>query len=502
MPGFAPRAGVTVPDARLLDLPEKAVQFGTGAFLRGFVEYFIDDANRAGTFNGRVVAISSTESGRDEKLDSQDGLYTLAVQGVVDGVAVSDYRIISSLSRSLSATANWSAVLDLAENPQLEVVFSNTTEVGIVLDETDSIDLDPPRSFPGKLTAFLYHRARHFGFDSAKGVIVIPCELIENNGTALLAIVRKLSRRWGLDPRFMEWVDRSVHFCSTLVDRIVSGTPAPARLDEMAGALGYRDALLTICEPYRLFAIEGDSAHLNSLTWARGDGAVVLTKSVAPYRERKVRLLNGAHTILVPVALLAGHETVFEAVEDPHVGHFLRLAMLDEIVPSLDVPDAEVFATQVIERFRNPFIEHSLFGITLHGTTKMAVRVVPSIREFTARAGQAPSSLAFGFAAYLLFMRGDLQRQRTANGLVLPPDDAGERVTAAWKFINESADASRVAELVDQICGDVTLWGTDLREVGAFAEEVTLSLVSIMEKGITVALANFLGQAGTSKLAV
>jgi tagaturonate reductase len=500
--GFAPRAGVTVPERDLLALPERAVQFGTGAFLRGFVEYFVDNANRSGAFNGRIVAVSSTGSGRDAKLDSQDGLYTLAVQGVVDGAAVSDYRIISALSRSISASTDWAAVLEVAENPELEVIFSNTTEVGIVLDETDSASLNPPQSFPGKLTAFLYHRAVGFGFDPASGVTVIPCELIEDNGTRLLEIVRALSNQWKLDARFMKWIDSSVSFCDTLVDRIVSGTPVADRLAEMAESLGYHDQMLTICEPYRLFAIEGDADRLNAIGLVHGDGGVVLTDSVTPYRERKVRLLNGAHTIMVPLALLAGHETVYDAVEDANIGQFLRSVMLDEIVPSLDVPEAEVFAGQVIERFRNPFIEHSLFGITLHGTKKMAVRVVPSIVQSVARTGQTPSSLAFGFAAYLLFMRGELQQQRRGKDLNVPPDDAGERITAAWERTNGN-DSDHIASLVDEVCGDVSLWGIDLRSVDGFTGEVAISLSSLIEKGVQAALADFLGsQAGTRRVTV
>jgi tagaturonate reductase len=500
--GFSSRASVTFPERGLLDLPERAVQFGTGAFLRGFVEYFVDNANRSGMFNGRVVAVSSTGSGRDAKLDSQDGLYTLAVQGIVDGVAVSDYRIVSSLSRSISANTDWDAVLLVAENPDLEVIFSNTTEVGIVLDESDSPALQPPRSFPGKLTAFLYHRAAHFAFDAAKGVTVIPCELIEDNGAQLLEIVRVLSDRWNLDKRFMEWVDDSVTFCNTLVDRIVSGTPAPDRLAEMAKSLGYRDQMLTICEPYRLLAIEGDTDRFNALGLAHGDGGVVLTESVTPYRERKVRLLNGAHTILVPLALLAGHDTVFDAIEDPNIGQFLRAVMLDEIVPSLDVPDAEIFAGQVIERFRNPFIEHSLFGITLHGTKKMAVRVVPSIVESLARTGETPSSLAFGFAAYLLFMRGDLQKRRRERGLDVPPDEAGKRVAALWSQVSEK-NTEQIVSLVDAVCADASLWDIDLRSVDGFAGEVAVSLLSLIENGVQAALIHFLGsQAATRRVAI
>jgi tagaturonate reductase len=406
------------------------------------------------------------------------------------------------LSRSISATTSWADVLKLAESPDITSVFSNTTEVGIVLDEDDSETLDPPRSFPGKLTAFLHRRATHFNFDPDKTVTVIPCELIENNGDRLKEIVTELSSRWNLGREFSDWL-ASVAFCNTLVDRIVSGTPPPEQLDEMAESLGYADRLLTVCEPYRLFAIEAEQQTAEALTWVRADEGIIVAETVAPYRERKVRLLNGAHTILVPLALLAGRETVFDAVEDSSVGQYLRLVMLEEIVPSLDVPQAEEFAAQVIERFRNPFIEHELFGITLHGTTKMAVRVVPSIVQYAARIGKTPSSLAFGFAAYLLFMRGDLQNARRANGAAVPTDDAGERVTAAWQETDQgNYDSAAVSSLVDRVCGDESLWGTDLRDVPGFADAVTTYLGSMLSAGVPAALAEFLAAeasvAGTS----
>jgi tagaturonate reductase len=489
---FVPRAPVSVPDAKLLDLPERAVQFGTGGFLRGFVEYFIDNANQAGLFNGRIVAVSTTGSGREKGLIAQDCLYTLAVQGLERGAAVRDYRIIGSLSRTIPATDNWAAVLDVATNPQLQVIFSNTTEVGIVLDEEDSPDLNPPRSFPGKLAAFLYHRAAHFDFDQSKGVTVIPCELIEENGATLRRIVVELSKRWGYGERFLAWIDEAVPFCDTLVDRIVPGTPPADQLEAIADSLGYNDGMLTVCEPYRLFAIRANGATHKSLSWVDADSGVLLRRDVVPYRERKVRLLNGGHTILVPLALLSGCRTVFEAVDDERIGRFLRLAMLDEIVPSLDVPDAEEFALDVLERFGNPFIEHSMLGITLHGTTKMAVRVVPSIVAYAKRMGHAPSALAFGFAAYLLFMRGDMQAALRTAGDNVPADDAGQAVTAEWTRVSEESAVVKARQLASAICSNESLWGTDLGKIDGFSDDVAAHLTTMLKDGVEVALDEYL----------
>jgi Mannitol-1-phosphate/altronate dehydrogenases len=494
---FTPGSGVRFPTPGLLDIPERVVQFGTGGFLRGFVEYFIDTANRAGRFSGRVVAVSSTESGRDELVMKQDGLYTLLVQGIDNGNAVRDFRVVSSLSRSLSAGKHWDAVLDVARNPAIELVFSNTTEVGIVFDEGDSISLAPPRSFPGKLTAFLHERARHFDYDPGKGLVVLPCELIEDNGARLREVVLSLSAHWRLGDRFTTWVGHSVTFCNTLVDRIVSGTPPATQLEELSQLLGYRDDLLTICEPYRLFAIEATAGIHGSLGFAEADQGVLLSDDIHPWRERKVRVLNGAHSILVPTALLCGCETVFDAVRHETVGEFLRIAMFDEIVPSLDVTGAQLYAAQVLERFSNPFIEHSLFDITLHGTEKFRVRVVPSILAFFGKTGHAPACLAFGFAALLLFMRGEAHAERRASGRTIPRDDKGDRIAAAWSA-HDPADSDSLGLLVTTICADRLLWGVDLASVPGFPEIVAEQLGAMIRLGVRAALEQHLATLLTS----
>jgi tagaturonate reductase len=351
---------LVLPTGAMLDLPEKAVQFGTGALLRGFVDYFVDAANRQGQFNGRIVAVGSTGSGRDGRVNEQDGLFTLVISGIEDGVAREERRVVASVSRAISAQDDWAAVLECARNPELELVFSNTTEVGIALDESDSMTLSPPRSFPGKLTAFLYARATALDFDPGHGLVVLPCELIEDNGDRLREIVTTLAARWNLGAEFLTWLEASVTFCNTLVDRIVPGTPSPARLAELEGALGYRDELATTCEVYRLFAIEGDGALGARLGFAKADPGIVVAESVAPYRMRKVRLLNGSHTIMAPLALLAGCETVLDAMRHEVVSRFIRRAMLEEIVPSLDVPSAASFAREILDRFANPSIRHAL----------------------------------------------------------------------------------------------------------------------------------------------
>ncbi|MEP6491480.1 MAG: tagaturonate reductase [bacterium] len=486
-----------LPSAAMLALTERVVQFGTGAFLRGFAEYFIDDANRRGEFNGRIVAVSSTGSSRDTALNEQDGLFTLAIRGVERGSPCEQYRVIGSLSRAISARDQWADVLAVARDPAISLVISNTTEVGIVLDPTDAYDANPPRSFPGKLTRFLAERAQAFDYDERCGLIVLPCELIEENGTKLGVIVRELARRWKLDRRFRQWVDQAVVFCNTLVDRIVPGIVSADEAERMASAAGYDDALLTACEPYALLAIEGREDLRDRLAFAGGDRRIIVTTDIEPFRERKVRILNGAHTILASVALLAGLDTVRDACEDDRVGRYLRRAVFDEIVPGVDSPDADVFAYEVLERFSNPYVRHALIDLTLYNTTKMRVRVVPSIVSYHERTARAPASLAFGFAAYLEFMRGDIQSGRRTLGLAVPEDSSGDRVSAAWLGVDVESDTA-LAELAHSVCADRSLWGTDLTALNGFSDVVVEHLLRIVRSGVMVALDAHLTEPATT----
>jgi tagaturonate reductase len=482
---------IELPSADMLELPERAIQFGTGALLRGLVDFFVDQANAHGRFGGRIVMVGTTGSGRDRRLNDQDGLFTLVVQGLVDGVPRRECRVISSVSRALSATTEWNGVLRAAESPAVDLIFSNTTEVGIVLDETDAsagAEGGVPRSFPAKLAKLLLHRARHFAHDPARAPVVIPCELIEDNGDRLRGIVTTLAERWGLEPAFMQWLSRVV-FCNTLVDRIVPGAPSGEQARELDDALGYDDAMLTVCEPYRLFAIQGDDALRARLGFADTDPGVIVAPDIAPYRERKVRLLNGAHTSFVSLALLAGCTTVREAVAHPVIGAFLRTVLFDEIVPSIAVPGATDFAREVMDRFANPYLQHALWDITLQGTTKLRVRLVPTIVAYARRTGQAPRALALGFAGFLAFQRGELHAERRSAGAPVPPDAAGDVVRAHW----DSATSIDLTEFVRGVSAERELWGTDLSAVPGFVEIVTDHLARIRREGVVAAVSALVG---------
>ena len=488
VPALATRDDLTLPTAAQLALPERAVQFGTGALLRGLVDALLDEANRRNLFGGRVVMVGSTGSGRDRAINDQGGLFTLVVQGLVDGEARREFRVVSSVSRALAASTQWEEVLRCAENPALELIFSNTTEIGIALDETDVATPPgsaPPRSFPGKLAAFLLHRARWCRFDPAYAPVVIPTELIEQNGEKLREILVTLARGWSVEPEFMRWLD-AVPFCNTLVDRIVPGAPNDEVAAELRDVLSYDDAMITIAEPYRLLAIEGDESLRERLRFAGADDGIIVAGSITPYRLRKVRLLNGAHTSFVSLAILAGCQTVREAVEHPVVGAFLRSALLDEIVPSVDVPGAEGFARDVLARFANPYLQHQLWDITLQGTTKFRVRVVPSILDYVHVTGTVPRALALGFAGFLAFQDGTLQADRRREGSSVPADALGESIQARWGDVGD--DAREIAALVRAVCADAELWGTDLTTVPGFVELVTEHLMMMRDRGAVAAI--------------
>jgi len=474
---------IELPSYDPASLPERAVQFGTGAFVRGFVEYYLDEANRRGLFDGRVVLVASTGSGRDEALAAQDGLYTLAVQGMDAGEAVERLRVIGSVSRALSAAREWDAVLAVARDPNLELVFSNTTEVGIAYDAADRLSDAPPRSFPAKLARFLLERGRAFDFADDRGLAVLPCELIERNGATLREIVLRHAAAWGVEPEFAQWVEHSVAFCDTLVDRIVPGAPPAEERARLLARCGYDDAMLTSCEVYRLFAIQPpDDATRRRLRFAAADPSVLVVPDVTPYRERKVRLLNGAHTLLVPVALALRCETVREAVTHEAAGEFVRAAMREEIAPFVDAEGAGEFAEEVLERFANPFVRHALIDIMLQATMKTRVRIVPSIVAYAEREGRVPPSLAFGFAAFLAWARGDEQRARRAAGLRMPADDGAERLSSLW------AAHDGAPELVRAALAERDLWGADLAAIPGFADAVAEQLGRIRADGMRAAL--------------
>jgi tagaturonate reductase len=459
------------PGAPLLLLPEKVLQFGTGVLLRGLPDYLIDKANRAGVFNGRIVAVKSTTQGSMEDFTHQDNLYTVCIRGIQNGHTVSENVVSTALSRVLSAATQWQDVLACAGNPALEIVVFNTTEVGIQLVRED-IRQDPPASFPGKLLAFLHARFRFFHGDHSKGLVIIPTELVPDNGDLLKSIILELSRHNNLDNGFIEWLEHACTFCNSLVDRIVPGQPAAEKSEALTTELGYEDRLLTIAEPYCLWAIEGDEQVAAVLTFQQADPeAVVVTPDIHRFRELKLRLLNGTHTLSCGLAILAGIPSVSAAMDDPDMSAFIAHLMLREIAPSIpcQLPpgDAARFGAQVLERFRNPFVEHRWVSITVQYSAKMRMRIIPVLLEHYRLNKTVPACIAFGFAAWLCYFRNP----------AAPVQDEH----AAW--LMEKWQTLPAADLTHAVLSDAVFWGADLAELPGFEAAVEAYVLDMLEKG-------------------
>ncbi|MBC8033880.1 MAG: tagaturonate reductase [Chitinophagaceae bacterium] len=484
--------GLIVPSASVFELPEKVLQFGTGVLLRGLPDYFIDKANRQGVFNGRVVVVKSTDSGDSGVFEKQDGLYTLCVRGLENGVKIEENIICSSISRVLSAKEDWSKVLQCAHNPAMNIVISNTTEVGIQLVK-ENISKNPPSSFPGKLLAFLYERYKAFDGSDVSGMVIVPTELIVDNGKKLESIVLELAHFNGLEEGFTEWVNNSNHFCSSLVDRIVPGKPDAVTRQQLESVLGYSDDLLSMSEVYRLWAIEGNEHVQSVLSFAQADKGVIVAPDIDSYRELKLRLLNGAHTLSCGLAFLSGFSTVKNAMDNQSFSSFVEDLMLKEIAEGipyqLPAGRAREFGLQVLDRFRNPHLEHQWISITMQYTSKMKMRNIPVLLKYYETHDSVPGYIALGFAAYLLFMKADKKEGDKYHGLSMGQfypinDDKAAYFYELWQLHTPD-------ELADVVLRDESVWGTDLTQLSGFAVAVKENLRSLIEQGPAATLGTF-----------
>ena len=387
-----------------IERPIKVIQFGEGNFLRAFADYMIDIANEKGVFDGNIAIIKPISFGNLERFEKQDNLYTVVLRGKENGKTVNDKRVITSVSKVLDAADNYDEYMSLAELDSLRFVISNTTEAGIVLDENDSIE-NLPSSYPGKLTKFLYARFLKFGAEADKGLIILPVELIENNGGKLKECVLALADIWNLPAEFKTWINEKNIFCSTLVDRIVTGYPGAETASKIYDEIGYTDDLIDVGEPFALWVIESDKDISAEFPLDKAGLPVVFTDNQKPYRERKVRVLNGAHTSSVLAAYLCGFDIVRDCMYDPLMGKFVRSVVRDEIAPQVNLPADEVlaFADSVFERFENPFIDHALLSISLNSVSKWKARVLPSFKDCVKNNGTLPKLITFSFAALLAF---------------------------------------------------------------------------------------------------
>ncbi|AFJ46796.1 tagaturonate reductase [Shimwellia blattae] len=465
--------------------PDRIVQFGEGNFLRAFVDWQIDLLNEHTDLNAGITIVRPIDTDFPPSLDTQDGLYTTIIRGLNDeGQAVSESRLIRSVNREINIYKQYDDYLKLAHNPALRFIFSNTTEAGIAYHAGDKFDDAPAVSYPAKLTRLLFERFSHFNGAADKGLIIIPCELIDYNGEALRELVLRYAREWALPEAFSRWLNDANTFCSTLVDRIVTGYPRDeaAALEE---SLGYRDSFLDTAEHFYLFVIQGPKSLAQELRLDKLALNVLIVDDIKPYKARKVAILNGAHTALVPVAFLAGLDTVGEAMNDTRICAFVEQAISDEIIPVLDLPHDELvsFAQAVTGRFRNPYIRHQLLSIALNGMTKYRTRILPQLLAYQAQNGQLPKRLTFALAALIAFYRG------MRNGESYPlQDDAHwlERYESLWSRYSDKQITLR--SLVDTVLSDSAHWEQDLTKVPELVDTVTRDLDTILTKGMRFAV--------------
>ena len=410
---------------------EKVIQFGEGGFLRGFVDWIIQITNEETDFNAGVVVVQPIENGMCDKLEEQNCVYTHIMRGMKDGVPTVEKKLIDCISRTIQPYRDFETYLSLAENPDFRFIVSNTTESGIAYSEDDTPDAAPNVTFPAKVTLLLKKR-----FDlGLGGFIFLPCELIDKNGATLKEYVLSYAKKWGYGNEFIKWINNENIFCNTLVDRIVTGYPKGEDID-----LGYTDNMLNTSELFHLWVIEGPSEITAEFPFDKTGLNIIVTDNLERYRTRKVRILNGAHTSMIPYALLEGIETVGDCMDNQNMSAFVKKCVYDEIMPTLDLPEEELktYADNVFERFQNPFIRHLCSSVSLNSVSKFKVRVLPSLLEYINRKGEMPENLLFSFAKLIEFYKTDM-----------PNDDA-----EVMSFMKTAS--------VAEILGNSKLWGEDL----------------------------------------
>jgi len=471
----------------LPDAPETVLQFGEGGFMRSFADYFIDLMNEHCEFNSKVVLVQPRGGHPElsETFAGQDGLYTLLLRGQENGKRVSDARVISAVSRCLDPKADWNCVLQAACQPQIRFILSNTTEAGIAYDGTSRREDSPPAAFPAKLLAILLARYEL----GLRGCWILPCELNDRNGELLRKCLYSYMNDWDVSPAFRKWFEEENFICSTLVDRIATGYPS-----EEAAALeaefGYADALIDTAEVFASWVIEAPASFEEEFPFRKAGLPILVTDDHTPYKQRKVRILNGAHTAMVMGAYLAGKNIVRECMSEPIVCRYLEAAIYKEIIPTLDLPAEELqsFAESVRERFSNPFIDHSLLAISLNSAAKWRARVLPSVLEYHKRFGTLPRCLVTSFALWLAFCSN--AKERTGGSLVgfRNGDRYEVRDDAAVLNLFYAHRNDGAAELAHAVIHSTALWGVALSSLPGFEEMTTEILQEIRDFGVYPAL--------------
>lgn len=462
-------------------LPIKVVQFGEGNFLRAFVDYAFQRLNKELGFNAGIAMVQPLENGMVHMINDQDGLYTLFMNGIKKGEKIQDIELITNVVKGINPYKEFDDFLALAKEEELQFVISNTTEAGIEYIDTDTPDMRPTVAFPARLTVLLHERYKHFSGDASKGLTIIPCELINYNADTLKDIILKYCTLWNLEEGFRTWLNESCSFHNTLVDRIVPGYPKN-EIDDYNSKLDYQDNLIVAAEPFFLWVIEGDEALKHKLPFHKTNLNVKIVDDMQPFRTLKVRILNGAHTAMVPFSILYGNETVKQTVDGDFTGEFVN-NIINEISGTLPMDKAEIeaYAEEVMDRFRNPFIKHLLSDIALNSISKFKVRVLPSLLQYNKNEGKLPVNLTFSLACLILFYKG------AWNDADLPVKDSPEIVeefNTAWALVNTEL-------VVDKVLANEDFWGEDLTKVEGLAQDVAFAIAEIQNYGLEKGYLNF-----------
>ena len=481
----------------LKDAPVKVMQFGEGNFLRAFVDYFFDIANEKAGYNGKVKLVQPIANFPQmaDWINEQEGLYTLYLRGSEKGQKVDAKRVISCVHDCVCpySEGKWDEVLALARSEDLEIVVSNTTEAGIAYTQGDSqFDQVPPNSFPAKLTRVLYERYTAFKGAADKGLVILSCELIDNNGKELQKCCNNYAKDWNLDAAFIDWMNSANTFCSTLVDRIVPGRIRdPKEMAALEEANGYTDKALDVGEVFGVWVIEGPDGLEDKLPFKKAGVNVMVVPDVTPYKKRKVRILNGAHTGFVLGAYLAGFDIVRDCMHDETILGYMNKMLLQEVVPilPLDQDDCKKFAAAVEDRFNNPFVNHELMSISLNSTSKWRARNMPSFLEYIEKNGKLPTCLTMSFAAYIAFYSNNIQ-ELNDKGLVCKRAKGNEYTISDDRYVLEFYNAHKdddIPTLVHAVMTNEQMWGQDLTKVAGFEEATVKNLTLIREQGAMAA---------------
>lgn len=463
-------------------LPIKIIQFGEGNFLRAFIGYAFQKLNKEANFNAGIAVVQPINKGLIKMLNDQDGLYTLFMKGVKKGKEIQEKELISNIVKGVNPYTDYQEYLNLAKEENLEFIISNTTEAGIVYLKSDTLKMQPPNSFPAKLTALLYERYKYFNGDKTKGLTIIPCELINYNSDILKEIVLKYIDDWKLEDDFKNWLLNHNTFHNTLVDRIVPGYPKD-QIEEYNSQLDYEDNLIVTAETFFLWVIEGDTSLAKKLPFDKTNLDVKIVDDMQLYRTRKVRILNGAHTTMVPFSILFGNETVKETIDNEFTGNFIHEAVFNEICSTLKMNEKELlnFSEEVFDRFRNPFVKHLLSSIALNSISKFKVRVLPSLLEYVHIHEKLPTHLTFAFACLLRFYKGAWKGEK------LPVNDS-EIITSIFIDIWKQNNYTKIAEVV---LSNTDFWDQNLTQIPKLKSAIAVALSEIENNGIEKGFLNF-----------